>query len=1286
MNKLQRILILGIMAVQSLPSAADVWYVNPDNLSTPDGLTWETGFRYPQAAMDVAAAGDEIWVRGHSYDDVAAYVTVTSGVSMYGGFDGTETLREQRDPDANPTILDAQFSLVARPVIGLSSVTNVMIDGFTIMGGDNNDGAGIRVINSGNSVTLSNLVITGNDSPNYGGGIYLSGSYATISDCTITDNIATSAGGGIYLTSSSPAIYDCTIENNLAGGNSGAGISGTNSSPTITNCIVRGNVNDDSIANGGGGGLGFYNSSNPTIRDAVIADNTGHDAGGIHVNLASITVERCTIVGNTGESAGGIYLRIGTSRIENTTISGNRATNSGYGGGIAILSTDDVEIVNCTIASNTSFIGGGVSCLWSDPTIVNSIFYDNTGVAVYERSSDADPTIMNCLFNSNSNGDIRDFDTGAFYGADDINAFPEASDNVDGAPDFVDGFTGTWAGNLQYDASTNISSINAGLDAFEDFGTDGFAGHTINMDTGQRRHAYVIGNTASSLFVSGDVAGYVSPGDSFEIIDYHIEGNSAAIDNGTSTDAPSDDIEGDSRPFGEEVDIGSDEMHDLDGDGIPDHIDPDVDGDGLDNDDETSFYGTDPLLFDTDGDGFGDGFEVEAGLDPDNAGSLASTIYVSSTGAGLGSSWGNATDDLQVALDMSAVSGAPVWVKGGTYTERIVFASNAQLYGGFDGTETGLGQRDLDANPTTIDATGLGGRAITMDGETNGMSNTVLDGFIVSGNTDVRGAAMNFRYVDATNTVSNCTFIGNEATSSDRGGGAFYMFNAFPTITNCTFENNVASAGYGGAVLAYDSDPIFESCTFENNEAVKNGGAISLNNSDPEFSECTVVNNATDANGGGIWGTSFSILTMTDSTISGNTSGNLAGGLASSTIHLTDCIVSANRAVTGGGIVAQGDNSTTLTGVIVDGNIASFRAGGIFMTFSSPTIMNCTVVDNQSTASNAGGLWLQSASPTITNTIFTTNSDVAIMESDASSDPILKNCLFFLNSDGDYLDDDLGGTQNGAAELNALPGASGNIDTDPVFVQGGSGSWSSVSVFDSDMNITTLTDTTASFAANSLVGRTILPDVNSSERFYILSNTTDSITIAGDATAFTTASDTYVILDRHLRETSTARDAGINTGAPATDIDGEVRPFNGTVDIGADEWFDFDLDGIADYSDLDDDNDGLSDEDELVYGTDRLNSDSDGDSVSDGDEVDQGTDPTLAIDHIWIDFAWTGDETGHPSLPFSAIDPALSTVPSGGGLHIYGSTAVSDSSWTGTISDHVRIYAEGGTVTIGTQP
>jgi hypothetical protein len=73
---------------------------------------------------------------------------------------------------------------------------------------------------------------------------------------------------------------------------------------------------------------------------------------------------------------------------------------------------------------------------------------------------------------------------------------------------------------------------------------------------------------------------------------------------------------------------------DLDGDGIPDDEDPDIDGDALANTDE-ALRGTDPRNPDTDGDGWRDGVEVEAGSNPLLASSVPALFHVAEPEVGL---------------------------------------------------------------------------------------------------------------------------------------------------------------------------------------------------------------------------------------------------------------------------------------------------------------------------------------------------------------------------------------------------------------------------------------------------------------------------------------------------------------------------------------------------------------------------------------------------------------------------------------------------------------------------
>lgn len=87
-------------------------------------------------------------------------------------------------------------------------------------------------------------------------------------------------------------------------------------------------------------------------------------------------------------------------------------------------------------------------------------------------------------------------------------------------------------------------------------------------------------------------------------------------------------------------------------------------------------------------------------------------IYVTTTGAGTqdGSSWGNATSNLQYAMDiaMGCTPPAAVWVKQGTYTpgKPLIAQPKVAVYGGFVGNESytyDLTQRNFTTHPTIID-------------------------------------------------------------------------------------------------------------------------------------------------------------------------------------------------------------------------------------------------------------------------------------------------------------------------------------------------------------------------------------------------------------------------------------------------------------------------------------------------------------------------------------------------------------------------------------------------------
>ena len=122
-----------------------------------DGGAWRTAFTTIHAAIDAAlqAGGGQVWVAAGTYNppdsnDRSASFTMREGVGIYGGFSGEEQTLEDRDWEANRTILsgdigtlyltdDNCYHVFYHPA-NLNLDPNAILDGFTIAAGNANFG------------------------------------------------------------------------------------------------------------------------------------------------------------------------------------------------------------------------------------------------------------------------------------------------------------------------------------------------------------------------------------------------------------------------------------------------------------------------------------------------------------------------------------------------------------------------------------------------------------------------------------------------------------------------------------------------------------------------------------------------------------------------------------------------------------------------------------------------------------------------------------------------------------------------------------------------------------------------------------------------------------------------------------------------------------------------------------------------------------------------------------------------------------------------------------------
>ncbi|MBD3243617.1 MAG: DUF2341 domain-containing protein, partial [Chitinivibrionales bacterium] len=175
-------------------------------------------------------------------------------------------------------------------------------------------------------------------------------------------------------------------------------------------------------------------------------------------------------------------------------------------------------------------------------------------------------------------------------------------------------------------------------------------------------------------------------------------------------------------------------------------------------------------------------------------------------------SWGNAFGNLQSAMAAyrDIDTAVDFWVARGTYyvsdstdrTESFVLKPQWRLYGGFDGDEDLVCQRDWRVNRTALSGD-IGMRGDHSDDcfhVVRGASFGTIDGFTIadsrptdisSNGSDNQGGGI---YNDSVNhmIIANCDFRNHEALY----GASMYNRHTFMTVTGCLFTNRVADDEY----------------------------------------------------------------------------------------------------------------------------------------------------------------------------------------------------------------------------------------------------------------------------------------------------------------------------------------------------------------------------------------------------------------------------------------------------------------------------------------------------------
>jgi predicted outer membrane repeat protein len=275
---------------------------------------------------------------------------------------------------------------------------------------------------------------------------------------------------------------------------------------------------------------------------------------------------------------------------------------------------------------------------------------------------------------------------------------------------------------------------------------------------------------------------------------------------------------------------------------------------------------------------------------------------------------------------------------------------------------------------------------------------TIFVHSIFADNSALYGGAM-YHFGDTISLVQDCKFYRNTARNS--GGAVRTNIRAAPRFERCLFEEN--SAGDGGAFSVFSETlTTIADSTFFNNRALSFGGAmevqypLTLSNTSfigNKFSggtiyvvgsapvsidSCTFRENAGNSGGGILLDASELVERTFSNLVFSNNSARVSGaaiqtaGLTSTT--LVGVVCEGNRAYAGGCFSATQSSSLTFVGGRISNNVVTSRGGAGVFSDNSRGLLQGVLVLHNSALSQAGGVMIDvDADVNLNQTVFRSN-------------------------------------------------------------------------------------------------------------------------------------------------------------------------------------------------------------------------------------------------------------------------------------------------------------------------
>ena len=380
--RMDGVIDIGAYEFQKLPTGR-IRYVKPTATGTGDGSSWDNASGDLQKMIDELADNNpqnqagEVWVAAGTYAPQAQLISGTAysasfrmrdGISVYGGFAGTESSKQERTMKTdgmpwdytNETVLEGAYydhanlqwnnnkwtlTSDSRHVVWFAPMANegafgrvTILDGVTIQGGYAQGGTGLDDFKT-----------------DRGAGVYMDGANAYLTNCIVKENYATGNGGGVYLKGG--RVQTSLIYNNNADADGGA----------------------------------VYVDNTGLVHRSMLANNSAYNGAGAYLHNE--------IESGTDHPA---YLILTTCVISNNTTRGNGAVYCSKGGVLMQNTITNNNCVTATDATDSKASQTGGIYIDEYALVLNSVIWNNRkgtiNIPMYVRNPSA--TTVRFLYNA----------------------------------------------------------------------------------------------------------------------------------------------------------------------------------------------------------------------------------------------------------------------------------------------------------------------------------------------------------------------------------------------------------------------------------------------------------------------------------------------------------------------------------------------------------------------------------------------------------------------------------------------------------------------------------------------------------------------------------------------------------------------------------------------------------------------------------------------------------------------------------------------------------------------